>query len=80
MQQGHHVATEILNGRDKIIEDAHDTCKTVDGGECIEVPGDGGVAPNHLANIERKRILHLDGDRRRAARGVRMRLFLLIPF
>ena len=74
MQQGHHVAAEILNGRDKIIEDAHDARETVDGGERIEVSGDGGVAPDHLANIERKRVLQLGDDRRRAARGVGMGL------
>src|SRR5215468_791049 len=74
VQQWHHVAAKILGAGDKVIKDTHDAFEPLDGGHLIELPRHGGMAADHLANIQRKRVLYLGHVRRRAPRHIEMRL------
>ena len=68
------MATKILRASDKIIKDAHDAFETIDGGELIEFPGDGGMAAGDFADIKGKGVFHLGNDRRGGARHVEIGL------
>ena len=68
------MAAEILGAGDKVIKDTHDAFEPLDCGHLIELPRYGRMATDHLANIQRERVLHLGHVRRGAPRHIELRL------